>query len=326
MPRIKRIHDDDDDEDGSDSSRFSGSEDDDEEDDEEDENDEEEEHVPAIGDVGYQFRKQFSTGWFTGVVKAIIQNSEGKFVLFINTALNYVSPTNPPNMYLTEPEYNRRCVYNDGDAEDLRLVDLVKLHKLDPRINPRIGNAKITTKSTINRVNSEGLFDSDSSDAKSENGPPRRTGGKKNHGSIEAGAKDVLSFNLDSDPEFNNDADNDDDDNSSNDGDDDDDGDDDNSDDEFNSTSGTISIPDKRDNDVALTMDDEKFAKAVRKLFQGKPEDSSWKRLGGTILMELKQYGGRILQLVRSSPGGFSPIIGYASLNDVDASKSKFGF
>jgi hypothetical protein len=70
------------------------------------------------------------------------------------------------------------------------LVDLVKLHKLDPRINPRIGNAK----STINRVNSEGLFDSDSSDAKSENGLPRRIGGKKNHGSVEAGAKDYLSI------------------------------------------------------------------------------------------------------------------------------------
>ena len=200
------------------------------------------------------------------------------------------------------------------------MVDLVKLHKLDPRINPRIGNAK----STINRVNSEGLFDSDSSDAKSENGLPRRIGGKKNHGSVEAGAKDVLSFNLDSDPEFNDDADNDDDDdNSSNDVDDDDD---DNSDDEVDSTSGTIGIPDKRDDDVALTMDDEKFAKAVRKLFKGKPEDSSWKRLGDTILMELKQYGGRILHPVRSSPGGFSPIIGYALLNDVDASKSKFGF
>ena len=204
------------------------------------------------------------------------------------------------------------------------MVDLVKLHKLDPLINPRIGNAKTTTKSTINRVNSEGLFDSDSSDAKSENGPPRRIGGKKNHGSVEAGAKDVLSFNLDSDPEFNDDANNDDDDNSSNDDDDDDD--DDNSDDEVDSTSGTIGISDKRDDDVALTMDDEKFAKAVRKFFQGKPEDSSWKRLGDTILMELKQYGGRILHPVRSSPGGFSPIIGYALLNDVDASKSKFGF
>lgn len=200
------------------------------------------------------------------------------------------------------------------------MVDLVKLHKLDPRVNPGIRNSSIiTTKSSINRIDSEGLFNSDSSDATSENGPPRRIGGKKkNHGSVEAGAKDVLAFNLESDPEFDDDAD---DDNSSNDGDDDAD-----ADDEVDSTSGNIDIPDKRDDDVALTMDDEKFAKAVRKLFQGKPENSSWKSVGDTILMELKQYGGRILQLVRSSPSGFSPIIGYTSLNDVDASKSKFGF
>ena len=97
MPRIKRRHDDDDDdEDGSDSSRFSESEDDDDE----DENDEED--VPAIGDVGYQFRKQFSTGWFTGVVKAIVQNSEGAFILLIHTALNYVYA--PPLTRLTPPQ------------------------------------------------------------------------------------------------------------------------------------------------------------------------------------------------------------------------------
>ena len=96
---------------------------------------------------------------------------------------------------------------------------------------------------------------------------------------------------------------------------------------EANSPTGTIDIADKRDDDVALTMDDEKFAKALRKLFQGKPEDSSWKSVGDTILMELKQYGGRILQVKRSNKGRFfSPIIGYTSLNDVDASKSKFGF
>lgn len=81
MPRIKRrIHDDDDDdEEGSDSSRFSESEDEEEE--EEENDDEEEDDVPAaIGDVGYQFRKQFSSGWFTGTVSAIVQFSDGKFV------------------------------------------------------------------------------------------------------------------------------------------------------------------------------------------------------------------------------------------------------
>lgn len=90
----RRIHDDDDD--GSDLSRFSDSETDD---DEEEENGEEED-VPAIGDVGYQFRKQFSTGWFTGAVKAIVQNSEGKlvFCLFPCESIKLcVAPIPPPD-------------------------------------------------------------------------------------------------------------------------------------------------------------------------------------------------------------------------------------
>ena len=56
-----------------------------------------------IGEVGYKFRKQFgSMGWFTGTVIEIIPKS-----------------------------YLRRCVYTeDGEFEDLRVVDLVKLAKL----------------------------------------------------------------------------------------------------------------------------------------------------------------------------------------------------
>jgi hypothetical protein len=77
----RRIHDDDFDEEGSDSSRFSESEEEEEEEEEEENDDEEEDDVPAaIGDVGYQFRKQFSSGWFTGTVSAIVQFSDGKFV------------------------------------------------------------------------------------------------------------------------------------------------------------------------------------------------------------------------------------------------------
>lgn len=58
----------------------------------------------------------------------------------------------------------------------------------------------------LNDVNSEGLFDSDSSDDESEYEPSLRIG--NNQGSVEAGAKDVLAFNLESDVEF-NDADDD---------------------------------------------------------------------------------------------------------------------
>ena len=45
-----------------------------------------------LGDVGYEFRKKFDAGWFAGKVTAILPNA--------------------PN------EYDRWCVYTDGDAED----------------------------------------------------------------------------------------------------------------------------------------------------------------------------------------------------------------
>jgi hypothetical protein len=59
-----------------------------------------------IGEVGYKFRKQFGAmGWFTGTVVKIM-----------------------PKNYL------RRCVYTeDGQFEDLRVVDLVQLAKLDKK-------------------------------------------------------------------------------------------------------------------------------------------------------------------------------------------------
>jgi hypothetical protein len=60
--------------------------------------------IKEIGEIGYKFRKQFgSMGWFTGTVVKIIPKS-----------------------------YLRRCVYTeDGKFEDLRVVDLVQLAKLD---------------------------------------------------------------------------------------------------------------------------------------------------------------------------------------------------
>jgi hypothetical protein len=62
--------------------------------------------MKEIGEVGYKFRKQFgSMGWFTGTVVEIIPKS-----------------------------YLRRCVYTkDGEFEDLRVADLVKLAKLDKK-------------------------------------------------------------------------------------------------------------------------------------------------------------------------------------------------
>jgi len=90
---------------------------------------------------------------------------------------------------------------------------------------------------------------------------------------------------------------------------------------EANSPTGTIDIADKRDDDVALTMDDERFDKAVRKHLS-RTTDKSSKRVAKLVLMEIKQYGGRLLQTHRSGTGR-SPIVGYTSLNDVDAKGSE---
>ena len=64
-----------------------------------------------LGEVGYVFRKQFNVGWFTGEVIEIID----------------------------DPEYvglDRRCLYSDGDLEDLRLEDLKHLAQLEAQLEP----------------------------------------------------------------------------------------------------------------------------------------------------------------------------------------------
>jgi hypothetical protein len=86
-----------------------------------------------IGEVGYKFRKQFgSMGWFTGTVIEIIPKS-----------------------------YLRRCVYTeDGEFEDLRVVDLVQLAKLDKKstvssnLSPEKDMKKKNQASAINQTSS----------------------------------------------------------------------------------------------------------------------------------------------------------------------------
>ena len=90
---------------------------------------------------------------------------------------------------------------------------------------------------------------------------------------------------------------------------------------EANSLTGTIGIADKRDDDVAITIEDEKFAKAVRTYLSGNTDKSS-KRVAKLVLMEIKKYGGRLLQTHRSGTGR-SPIVGYTPLSDVDAKGSE---
>ena len=53
--------------------------------------------------MGYTFRKRFHNRWFDGVVTEL------------------------------RPRGYRRCVYSDGDSEDLSLAQLCELAKLDKR-------------------------------------------------------------------------------------------------------------------------------------------------------------------------------------------------
>ena len=74
--------------------------------------------VVNVGDIGYKFRKEFDSGWFTGTVIQIRTLAKGGKVL--------------------------RCVYDDGDSEDLSLIELQTLAILDPNVTkqkPAIGTS-----------------------------------------------------------------------------------------------------------------------------------------------------------------------------------------
>ena len=59
-----------------------------------------------VGDVGYRFRKEFDSGWFNGKVVKILPRAVGG--------------------------QDRRCVYEDGDFEDLMFDELKRLATLLP--------------------------------------------------------------------------------------------------------------------------------------------------------------------------------------------------
>jgi hypothetical protein len=69
-----------------------------------------------------------------------------------------------------------------------------------------------------------------------------------------------------------------------------------------------------------ILMEDERFADAVRRYNQGTQDDC--RSVAEKIFKRLKKYGGRLLQTHRSGAGR-SPIIGFTSLNDVDAKESE---
>jgi hypothetical protein len=95
-----------------------------------------------IGDVGYEFRKQFDSGWYTGKVTEILLTVVG------NTS-------------------DRRCVYNDGDVEDLSLEELQRLAKLDPNSKFYAKKPKISIKLKAKQT-SQDKDDEDGGDDKEE--------------------------------------------------------------------------------------------------------------------------------------------------------------
>ena len=89
-----------------------------------------------LGNVGYKFRKQFTAGWFTGTVVQILP-------LVHNTTSTTTNDTTKKEDGGLEgvggdkkhDNYYRRCVYTDGDSEDLTVEDIIQLVKLDPNTN-----------------------------------------------------------------------------------------------------------------------------------------------------------------------------------------------
>jgi len=68
-----------------------------------------------IGDVGYRFLKEFDSGWYNGTVIEILPHAIGG--------------------------WDRRCIYEDGDCEDLALIELIRLATLSPQ--EHVGTIKV---------------------------------------------------------------------------------------------------------------------------------------------------------------------------------------
>lgn len=84
--------------------------------------------VIEIGDAGYEFRKEFDSVWYIGKVTEVI---------------------------LVNNRSYRRCVYNDGDVEDLSLEELQRLAKLDPNSKYYAKKPRLSIKLNVNKSKSQ---------------------------------------------------------------------------------------------------------------------------------------------------------------------------
>jgi len=90
-----------------------------------------------------------------------------------------------------------------------------------------------------------------------------------------------------------------------------------------NPHTGSISIAQKKDNDVALAFEDIRFEGAVRRHVRGLEGKVYYHSVANRVLRELKEFGGRILRPHRKSRG-LSPITAYTPMSDDDAKESEF--
>ena len=92
-----------------------------------------------------------------------------------------------------------------------------------------------------------------------------------------------------------------------------------------NPPTASISIAQKKCNDVALAFEDKRFDAAVRRHVRGLEGKVYYHSVANRVLRELKEFGGRVLRPHRKSRG-LSPITAYTTMSDDDAKESEFVF
>ena len=107
-----------------------------------------------LGELGYTFRKQFAAGWFTGtVVRMILPLAHTRASIATNendtTTKEEDGGSEGGGIVKKHDDYYRRCVYTDGDSEDLTVDDIIQLVKADPN------NNKSSSNTTTNVVKEE---------------------------------------------------------------------------------------------------------------------------------------------------------------------------
>jgi hypothetical protein len=90
-----------------------------------------------------------------------------------------------------------------------------------------------------------------------------------------------------------------------------------------NPPAGSISIAQKKDNDVALTFEDKRFDDVVRRHVPSLLGEGHYHSVAKIVLKELKEFRGRVLRPLRKGRG-LSPITAYTPMSDDDAKESEF--